>query len=251
MLLSQPLTQLHSYATITSSSAIEVLQHFLNLRLQDINSSISAHSRDSSNVIYIIQAVKSTIADVNELFPTLYERTMGEIKSTPLLSHPALKTLLLKRSSVSQLWMKDETKSFLIWTKSDVLSASQVQELVSTWTNQVSDLIQSKGEGLFTGIEDLEILLIVRKEILSLLGREDGDFEKRMCRELVNFLAAQINRLLTTRISKIHEWEHMASEIINNFQGAAILTWIDSSGGCQSQYLGFKSCERTARDCSP
>jgi hypothetical protein len=218
----QPLEALQAYAFITGSSSSEVLQHFLTTRLSSIQSSFNITSPDNRTILQIMKSIKSTMADVNALFPFLYQRTTNELKSTSLLSHNDLKSNLQRRRGNIELWIEPDIRKFLIWTKGDILDNTGVDTLLDTWMGDISALLEKSAEGLFTDMQDLDMLCSLRGEIISSLIPEDEDvspFEEKCCGILVKATASQITRIMETRVKKIHELEAIARELIANVKG--------------------------------
>lgn len=86
----------------------------------------------------------------------------------------------------------------------------------------ISTLLEKSAEGLLTDMQDLDMLCSLRGEIISSLIPEDEDvspFEEKCCAILVKATAAQITRIMETRVKKIHELEAMARELIANVKG--------------------------------
>ena len=118
----------------------------------------------------------------------------------------------------------------MIWTKSDVLDAVKVEEMLETWTQEIEDLLQDKVGGLFVEIQQLEMLCSLRGEIISALMELEEDvtlFEERICKVLVNGIARQITRLMIDRVRSLHDLESMASDLTVNFKGIWILQQFD------------------------
>ena len=86
----------------------------------------------------------------------------------------------------------------------------------------ISTLLEKTAGGLFTDMQDLDVLCSLRGKIISSLIHEDEDvspFEEKCCEILVKATSAQIIRIMETRVKKIHELEDMARELIANIKG--------------------------------
>jgi hypothetical protein len=112
-----------------------------------------------------------------------------------------------------------------MWTKSDLLDNSVVEEMLQNWMNEVETLLTENVSGLFIKIQELEILCKLRGEIISLLvlDEEASAFERKVCETMVNEVATQMIQLMTTRIKKIHELENIARELIAGFKCTLLL----------------------------
>ena len=164
-----PLEALQSYAFITGSSPQEVLQHFLSFRLDSIKVALTVSSPNSRAMLHVIRSIRSTISDVSTLFPFAFQSTINELKSTSLLSHEDLRVNLQRRRANIELWINSDLRKFMIWTKSELLDNSKVEQLLNSWTSQIENLLVNNVGGLFVEIRDLEILCTLRREIISLL----------------------------------------------------------------------------------
>ena len=217
-----PLEALQSYAFVTGSSPPEVLQHFLSIRLDSAKAALTILSADSRTILHVIRSIRSTISDVTTLFPYTFQTTIHELKSTNLLSHKDLRMNLQRRRANIELWINPDLRKFMIWTKSELLDSSKVEQLLNSWTSQVENLLEDNVGGLFIDIWDLEILCTLRGEIISLFSETEENstpFEERMNIILVDELAKQITELMRARVKKIHELESSAKELISRFKG--------------------------------
>jgi len=233
LLLSAPLEALQSYAFITGSSPAEVLQHFLSIRLTSTKSALTVSSPDSRTILHVILSIKSTITDVNALFPFAFQRTLNELKSTSLLSQADLHTNLQRRRANIDLWIPPDLKKFLVWTKSDVLDNPKVEQMLHSWMDSIETLLTENAGALFVEIQELEILCGLREEVMSSLVETDEEispFEGRLCVVLVKEIAAQITRLMTARVQKIHGLEIEARNLISGFKGIHPCGSSDHSG---------------------
>lgn len=110
----------------------------------------------------------------------------------------------------------------MIWTKSDLLDNSKVENMLYTWMDQIESLLKENIGGLFIDIQELEMLCSLRGEIISLLyetEEEISPFETRLCAIIVMEIAAQMTRLMTNRVKKLHELETSAKSLITDFKG--------------------------------
>ena len=225
-----PLETLQAYACITGSSPQQVLEHFLTVRLESTKATLKIQSSDSLTIVPFIRSVKSTVTDVKALFPFTLQRTLNDIKSLSLLSHGDLRQSLQRRRANIGLWINRDLKRFMIWTKSDVLDAIQVEEMLETWTQEVENLLRDKVGGLFVEIQQLDMLCSLRGEIISILLDSEEDvtlFEERICNVLVNGIARQIKRLMIDRVRNLHDLESMAMDLTVNSKGIRILQQFD------------------------
>ena len=217
-----PLEALQSYAFITGSSPPEVLQYFLSIRLDSTKAALAISSPDSQTILNVIRSIRSTISDVTTLFPFTFQRTINELKATSLLSHEDLRMNLQRRRANIELWIDPGLRKFMIWTKSELLDASKVEQLLDSWTSQIENLLVENVAGLLVDIRDLEVLCTLRGEIISLLSETEENripFEDRLNDILIKELAKQITRLMRARVKKIHELESSAKELVSRFKG--------------------------------
>lgn len=230
-----PLEALQSYAFITGSSPQEVLQHFLSIRLDSIKVALTVSSPDPRAMLHVIRSIRSTISDVTTLFPFTFQSTINELKSTSLLSHEDLHMNLQRRRANIELWISPDLRKFMIWTKSELLDNSKVEQLLNSWTSQIENLLVNNVGGLFVEIRDLEVLCTLRREIISLLSETEENstpFEEHLNVILLNEISNQITRLMGARVKKIHELETIAKELISRFKGNQSSENADSSRRC-------------------
>lgn len=117
-------------------------------------------------------------------------------------------------------------RKFLIWTKGDVLDNTGVDTVLDQWTGDINALLENSAGGLFTEMQELDMLCSLRGEIISSLFSEDENvspFEERCCGILVKAIAAQITRIMESRVNRIHELETIAREMIANAKGTNMM----------------------------
>lgn len=147
---------------------------------------------------------------------------MNNLKSASLLSQPDLGNNLRLRRANIDLWIQPDLKNFLVWTKSDVLDGSKVEQMLHSWMDNVEILLSENSGALFVEIQELEILCGLREQVISSLVETDdeiGPFERRLCAVLVNDIASQITRLMITGVQKIHGLETEARDMILRSKG--------------------------------
>ena len=209
-----------------------MLEQFISIRFDSTKSALTVSPPDSRTILHVIRSIKSTVADINTFFPFTFQTTLNELKSTSLLNDTDLtKTLQRKRANI-ELWITPDLRKFLIWTKSDLLDKSQVEEMLEASTNQAERLLVDNVEGLFMGIRELEVLCTLRGEIISALTEtdvENGPFEKRLTVILLNEIAKQLTRIMANRVKTIHDLESSARHLITKFTGSQRHRWTNSS----------------------
>jgi hypothetical protein len=248
LLHAHPLEALQAYAFVTGASPQQVLQHFLTVRLDSTQSALKIQSPDSLTIMHIIRSIKTTVSDINTLFPFTVQRCLNDLKSTSLLSHQDLQINLQRRRANIDLWMNQGLKRFMIWTKSDVLDGIKVDEMLETWKSEIEALLQDKVVGLFVEVQELDMLCSLRGEIISLLVETDedvGPFEERICAIMADEIARQMTRLMTDRVKKLHDLEPLATELIANFKGLPLADFSDCSGRCIDLAMGATIFETT------
>ena len=98
--------------------------------------------------------------------------------------------------------------------------------VLDKWTGDINALLEESAGGLFDDMQDLDILCSLRGEIISSLIPEDEDvspFEEKCCGILIKATAAQITRIMQTRVKRLHELEDMARALIANVKGNKIM----------------------------
>jgi hypothetical protein len=220
LLLPTPLEAAQSYALITGSSPAEVLQHFLIIRLTSIQSSLTK-TVDSRSILHVIHSIKSTVIIVNALFPFTFQRAINELKSISLLNHQDLYANLERRKGNSRLWIQADIKKFLIWTKSDLLDNTGVDQLVDKWMSDVYKLLTENVRILFSEIRELDSLCTLRAEIIQTFIDEDQATNslEPVCRVFLTEIATQMTKSMATRVGEIHRLETAAKALITMVKG--------------------------------
>ena len=224
LLPSTPLEAAQSYALITGSSPAEVLQHFLTIRLASIKSSLTK-TVDSRSILHVLHSIKSTVMIVNTLFPFTFQRAINELKSISLLNHQDLYVNLERRKGNSRLWIQADVKKFLIWTKSDLLDNTGVDQLVDKWMSDVYRLLTENVGILFSEIREPDSLCTLRTEIIQTFIDQDQATNplEPVCQVFLKEIASQLTRLMANRVGNLHRLETAAKALITMAKGLPCL----------------------------
>jgi hypothetical protein len=162
---------------------------------------------------------------VNELFPFTFQRTINELKSISLLNHQDLYVNLERRKGNSRLWIQTDVKKFLIWTKSDLLDNTGVDQLVDRWMSDVYRLLTENVGILFSEIRELDSLCTLRTEIIQTSVDQDQATNplEPVCQVFLKEIASQLIRLMAIRVGELHRLETAAKALVSMTKGLPCL----------------------------
>jgi len=100
----------------------------------------------------------------------------------------------------------------MIWTKAGVLEERDVRNALQIWMEKVELLLREKATGLFSHIEEIQILYSLWMEVLSLLVGA-GELERRVCEILTSEILLRTTKVMASRIRRIQELAEIAKEI--------------------------------------
>lgn len=210
--LSNPLDALVAFSLVTRSSASEVLEHFLATQFNSVKVALELSNPDASKIIHDVRLITSVFSDASSLFPFTFQKAVNELKAINLLDHRDLIHILRKRGSHLNLWIQPDVRRFMIWTKAGVLEETDLKSALREWMEKVEILLKEKATGLFSHIEEIQILYALWVEVLSLLVG-GGELEARVCQILTREILSRTTQVMAGRIHRIQELAKIAREI--------------------------------------
>ncbi|KAK4890831.1 hypothetical protein LTR27_010532 [Elasticomyces elasticus] len=175
-----------AYALVTSSSAKDVLKHFLQVRLQLIEA--KAESRTESAVLQMLDSYRQTLDDARSLFPKLFAESLSHLGKSPLLQDAQLRSLSELFLDVYGVWIAPDVQSFTPWVRHEQLLSSEVHEGLSAWSKHVQHRLLEAVTVYLRTETDAHAVISARKGIvsryLSLLSASSNNAKSKVVEQL-------------------------------------------------------------------
>ena len=132
----EPLQSMCAFSLATSSSASDVLRHFLHIRQEAISDKAQDNTADSQGPSRSLQAFFDTVKDVKRLIPTQLSSSLQKLKSKPLLNDQSLQDTIELNLDLHEKRLGDDIRSFAPYIRHDDLSRPDVGKLMQKWNEQ-------------------------------------------------------------------------------------------------------------------
>ena len=163
-----PLEAMCAFALATSSSASDVLRHFLHIRWEAITAAGVSWREEFEGPFISLRAYVATLKDVKILVPAQISSALHKLKLKPLLDDQELSHLDELNLDIHGNRLGDDIRSFTPYIRHDDLSRADVGKLMQSWSESViSAMLEELREKLQTH-DDPKELAKMRRQILEL-----------------------------------------------------------------------------------
>lgn len=210
-----------AYLLATSSTPMDVLRHFLHIRMEAIRRLLGRSDENRSSLSRALKLYLGTIQVVRALLPTRLADILVKLRVRPLVDDPDVRNLVELDLDINKRWLPKDVRNFIPWLHHDVLWNVEVDKALGTWSNTAfNDFVR----GLRKSVGDLENLSMVvqlRKEVLQAWFHQDASSSRQSdqldvlrtvfsdrSKELIRNMARGLSRV-GKRISAILEQENV------------------------------------------
>ncbi|KAK5108196.1 hypothetical protein LTR62_008727 [Meristemomyces frigidus] len=155
---------LAAYALVTSSSAKDVLRHFLQVNLERIEDHDEKPSQTA--VLQSLQLYKQTWHNTHALFPRAFTDAVSRLSKQPLLQDPQIGGLDELSIDLYGNWIADEVRSFIPWLRQESITNSEVQAALKSWSREAQSSILSAVTDCIASETDVRTVLEVRRKVV-------------------------------------------------------------------------------------
>lgn len=167
-LVGGPLEAMCAFALVTSSSASDVLRHFLHIRREAIAAAGIDRSGGSEGPSTSLKVYIGTLKDVRMLIPAQLSSALQKLKSKPLLGDQNLSQLDGLDLDIHEIRLGDDISSFTPYIRHEDLSRADVERLMQNWSEStISAMLKELREQIQT-YDDPKELARMRRQILEL-----------------------------------------------------------------------------------
>ncbi|KAK0306144.1 hypothetical protein LTR01_006492 [Friedmanniomyces endolithicus] len=184
-----------AYALVTSSSAKDVLRHFLQVRAEEIES--QAETATESGVLQVLELYRKTLGDARALFPRMFAESLSRLGKSPLLQDAQVRALTELNLDVYGVWIAADVQGFTPWVRHEALLASGVNEGLAAWSKHVQGCVLGAVTAYLASETDVDAVLSARKKVLSrylaLLGGGNDAGQSQATGELRSVFLARLS----------------------------------------------------------
>nr|OQO27929.1 hypothetical protein B0A51_04275 [Rachicladosporium sp. CCFEE 5018] len=153
-----------AHGMITSSSQRDVLQHFLELRLETLE--IKSQDSTQAAVLEMLELYGNTILEARDAFTRRLAEGLTQLSKAPLLEDPQVSWLPELSLDVHGRWIPENIRTFTYSTYSTALANSDVDKGLEAWSSEVQKLILQSVTASLAAQTDIKAVLDFRHAVL-------------------------------------------------------------------------------------
>ncbi|KAL8985767.1 MAG: hypothetical protein Q9177_004350 [Variospora cf. flavescens] len=162
-----------AFSLATSSTAADVIQHFYHIR----QSTMSELGRKGDGNMGIFQSLKTfvkTLKDTQNIAPTQLARALENLKASPLLQSPDLKSLTELNLDVHQRWLGEDLNSFTPYVRHDDLQKPAAIRILKRWAQDAFSSVLEDLRTMLNSVSNPMSISDLRQEMLELWIQSRG-----------------------------------------------------------------------------
>ncbi|KAK6439671.1 hypothetical protein LTR95_004113 [Oleoguttula sp. CCFEE 5521] len=153
-----------AYAMITSSNQRDVLQHFLELRLE----ALETKSQDPSQatVLEMLELYSNTILEARDAFTRCLAEGLAQLSKAALLQDAEVSSLTELGLDVHGRWIPENIRTYTYSTYSTSMATSDVDKGLQAWSSEVQRLIMQTVTASLAAQTNIKAVLDFRHAVL-------------------------------------------------------------------------------------
>ncbi|KAI9783713.1 MAG: hypothetical protein M1816_001194 [Peltula sp. TS41687] len=165
-IISTTLQDMCAYLLATSSTPMDVLRHFLHIRLEAIRRLLRSAREKRSSESGALKLYLGTIQAVRALFPTRLADMLAKLRIRPLVDDPDILSLVELDLDIKKRWLPQDVRNFIPWLHHEALQKTEVEKVLETWSNTAFNVFVQGLRQSVKGFEKLSMVVQLRKEIM-------------------------------------------------------------------------------------
>lgn len=157
-----------AFSLATSSSAADVLKHFLHVRLQAMSSLVGAQDAGHESAAKALSLFIRTLHDTRSIVPHKLADALAKLRSSPLLQSPELHDLIELNLSVHDRWIGQQIKAFTPYLRHDDLRKAEAEKLLKQWAEDALSGFTNGLGSILERIESPKVVVELRKHLLNM-----------------------------------------------------------------------------------
>lgn len=154
-------------ALVKTSSSLDLLRHFLNIRSNAISTVLDSSTSDFSAVHDILKLFHSTLLYTEVIFPKRIFEVLHQLKSKPLFENTELRKTPGLNINVNERWLPEDIRGFVPWVRHDELEDGRVHDSVKAWASRELEVLNGTIKRALNQIDDIGVIVSLRREILD------------------------------------------------------------------------------------
>nr|OQO23060.1 hypothetical protein B0A51_08414 [Rachicladosporium sp. CCFEE 5018] len=153
-----------AHAMITSSNQRDVLQHFLELRLEALET--RSQEPTQASVLEMLELYGNTILEARDAFTRRLAEGLAQLPKVPLLQDPQVSSLPELGLDVHGRWVPENIRTYAYSTYSTSLASSDVGKGLEVWSSEVQKLVLQSFTVSLAAQTDIKAVLDFRHAVL-------------------------------------------------------------------------------------
>ncbi|KAF1937237.1 hypothetical protein EJ02DRAFT_426793 [Clathrospora elynae] len=157
-----------AYALATSSTPSDVLNHFLKVRLDRMNSELKKGGDElARHGITALKLCIQTCLDTQTIFPRRLAEVLGKLKAHPLIQDPDVRGLYELNLDVHDRWLGEEARNYTPWPRHDELQRPEAEKILHRWSKDAVAAFLKGVKKALQGEERLKEVASLRQELIE------------------------------------------------------------------------------------
>ncbi|KAF2878401.1 hypothetical protein BDV95DRAFT_479898 [Massariosphaeria phaeospora] len=203
-----------AYFLATRSTPTDVLRHFLQVRKEEITSSLKHGYELAKRGMTALKLCLQTCSDTQAIFPRRLADSLAKLKTQPLVQDPDVRELYELNLDIHDRWIGDEARNYTPWPRHDELQRTEAERLLHQWSKQA---ISAFLQGIKTALdreESLKEVASLRQELVEtwiLTGSRMAGVKS--ANVLDDLRDTMNNQLETIVVSRAQDLQHVVTQL--------------------------------------
>ncbi|KAL8966800.1 MAG: hypothetical protein Q9197_005786 [Variospora fuerteventurae] len=162
-----------AFSLATSSTAADVIQHFYHIR-QSTMSELGKKVDGNMDIFKSLKTFVKTLNDTQNIAPTQLARALENLKASPLLQSPDLKSLTELNLDVHQRWLGEDINSFTPYVRHDDLQKPAATRILKRWAQDAFSSFLEDLRKMLNSVSNPISISDLRQEMLELWIQSRG-----------------------------------------------------------------------------
>ncbi len=212
-----------AYALITRSSPTEVLNHFLKLRLDKVNSDLRQGGDElAKHSTGALKLCIQTCLDTQTIFPRRLADGLAKLKTQPLIQDPGVRGLYELNLDVHGRWIGDDARNYTPWSRHDALQRPEAEKILSLWSKDAIAAFLKGIKKALEGEERLKEVAHLRQELIETWimsgSRMAGVKSANVLDDLRDTMNEKLESIVQSRTQKL---EAVVSDLMSQLEGSS------------------------------
>ena len=157
-----------AFLLATSSTPIDVLKHFLHVRLEAVKGLLGREDDELNRIGSALRLYLQTVQDSRTLMVNRLATALLSLRSRPLIKDDQLGSLLEYDFDLNISMLPEEIRNFTPWLRHDLLQKTAVDSIVESWTKATFEAFLQGVEEALQTVADAPCLMQLRRDVMRI-----------------------------------------------------------------------------------